>query len=230
MDLRNFLCATEPGTSKTDDSEVQQCGAMENPPHEKESENNSDSYSDDSEDEQLDSQPGINTTINEVHPAICSGDFGKVIELASHRSLTDHEKYVLLKQHFIPTSSYKFPCRTINHQQRSCWLCKYNGLVYSESQDGGYCKFCVLFGKCESKVKKLGVLVTKPFTNFKKASEKLSDHFLNSGKAKFHQSAMQDALTFIAVMEKEDLRIDHQINSERSRLISKNQLKVRSIV
>ena len=138
MDLRNFLCATEPGktddfSSKTDDSEVQQCGAMVNPPHEKESENNSDSYSD-SEDEQLDSQPGINTAIiNEVYPAVCSGDFGKVKELMNHRSLTDHEKYVLLKQHFIPTTSYKFPCHTINHQQRSfqsSWLCKYTMVWY----------------------------------------------------------------------------------------------------
>ena len=26
------------------------------------------------------------------------------------------------------------------------WLDEYNGLVYSVSDDGGYCKFCVLFG------------------------------------------------------------------------------------
>lgn len=42
------------------------------------------------------------------------------------------------------------------------------GLVYSESKEGGYCKYCVLFATCEGSVKELGVLVNQPLTNFKK--------------------------------------------------------------
>ena len=94
----------------------------------------------------------------------------------------------------------------------------YNGLVYSESQDGSYCKFCVLFGKCESSVNEFGVLVVRPLTNFKKACEKLSEHFIyqtQKGKI-FHQCAVTEAATFISVMECEALRIDNRINAERA--------------
>ena len=94
-------------------------------------------------------KPDVKTNKMDLHPAISSGDFGRVIKLKSERNLTDNEKYVLLIKHFIPAASYKFPCHSINGQKRSfqhSWLSKYNGLVYSESQDGGYCKFCVLFG------------------------------------------------------------------------------------
>ena len=58
------------------------------------------------------------------------------------------------------------------------WLnTKYNGLIYSKSQDGGYCLFCMLFGQCEPSVKELGILVNRPLTNFKNAIEKLNEHF-----------------------------------------------------
>ena len=102
-----------------------------------------------------------NKQIDDIHPAISSGDFGRVVKLKSERNLTDNEKYVLLKNHFIPAASYKFPCHNIYGQKRSfqhSWLSKYmyNGLVYSESQDGGYCKFCVLFGRCECSVNEFG--------------------------------------------------------------------------
>ena len=84
-----------------------------------------------------------------VNPAVLSGDFGKVVELKAHRSLTDHEKHVLLMQHFIPSPRYKFPTIVFNGHQRHfqhSWLSKYHGLVYSEVDDRGYCKFWVLFG------------------------------------------------------------------------------------
>ena len=42
----------------------------------------------------------------ELHPAVTSGDFGKVIQLKALRKLTDNEKLVLLKQHFVPSHNY----------------------------------------------------------------------------------------------------------------------------
>ena len=75
----------------------------------------------------------------------------------------------------------QFPTRIINGCKRhfqSSWLSKYNGLVYSESADGGFCKYCVVCANVANcKVKELGVLVKKPLTNFKKATEKLDEHF-----------------------------------------------------
>ena len=73
----------------------------------------------------------------------------------------------------MPSSSYSFPACDISGRQRPfqhSWLSKYNGLCYSVTDDGGYCKFCVLFAKCSPSVTRLGVLVEKPFTDFKKAS------------------------------------------------------------
>ena len=50
---------------------------------------------------------------DEVDPAVLSGGFGKVVELKAHRSLTDHEKHVLLTQHFIPSPHYKLLTRVL---------------------------------------------------------------------------------------------------------------------
>ena len=165
--------------------------------------------------------------------AVGSGDFGNIVQHKIH--LNDHQKLTLLKKHFVPASDYKFPTRTINgihrHFQHS-WLSRYPGLVYSKSQNGGYCKYCVLFGKHEPSVKELGVFVTKPFTNFKKATEQLGGHFHGTGiskGSKTHHNAMQDATTFMMAMEKKGSRIDHHLSSTHSKQVEENRLKIRSI-
>lgn len=161
---------------------------------------------------------------------INSGDFGKVV--CSCRKLTDNEKYTLMKHHFIPGQNYKFPPRSFGGHPRSFqinWLSQFNGLVYSESQNGGYCKFCVLFGKCGPTVKNLGVLVNSPLIDFKRAKEKLNLHFHSSKGKKFHQAAVEAAHTFMSVRDNPELAIDHRLNSERSQLSIKNRLILKSI-
>ena len=168
------------------------------------------------------------------HPAVATGDLGKVLELKRGYNLTDNEKYFCLKNHFVPPNGYTFPSRIMNGQSRSfqaSWLERYNGLVYSESEDGGYCKFCVLFAKCDSKVKELGILVSRPFRNFKKSSELLHDHFNDIGKSggkKCHQYAVQDAMQLLSVVE--GYSIDTQLISDQAeKRIRENRLKIRSI-
>ena len=52
---------------------------------------------------------------------------------------------------------------------QSNWLSQFiNGLVYTESDNGGYCKYCVLLGKCGSTMKEL---VNWPLIDFKSAPE-----------------------------------------------------------
>lgn len=58
-----------------------------------------------------------------------------------------------------------------------------------ETADGGFCKYCVLFGKCGPN--ELGVPVNKPLANFKKAAEKQDEHF--HGK-QYHKSAVEAAV------------------------------------
>ena len=73
-------------------------------------------------------------SVEVVHSAISSGDFGQVAELKTERKLTDHEKLTLLAAHFVPPRNYKFPTRNVGGRGRCfqhSWLEKHNGLVYS---------------------------------------------------------------------------------------------------
>ena len=84
----------------------------------------------------------------EINPVIQSSNFGQIVKLKAQISLTEDEKYYSMKHHFVPSKRYNFPAHGYDDRQRhfqGSWLDKYNGLVYSESDDGGYCKFCVLF-------------------------------------------------------------------------------------
>ena len=90
-----------------------------------------------------------------------------------------------------------------------------------------------MFGKNEPSVKELGVFVTRPFTNLKKANEQLGGNFHGTGMSKgnkTHHNAMQDATTFMVAMEKKGSRIDHQLSSTHSKQVEENLLKIRSIV
>ena len=73
-----------------------------------------------------------------------------------------------------------------------------------------------------------GVLVVRPFTNFKKASEKHFIHQTQKGK-RFHQCVVTEAATFIYVMECDALRIDNRINAEGT-TVNENRLEIRLIV
>ena len=162
----------------------------------------------------------LSPTTGEIHPSVSTGDLGQVVELQSIRKLNDNEKYFLLKNHFVPTKGYKFPCHVHGNQTRQFqmkWLEKYNGLTYSESRDGGYCLFCVLFGRCEPSVKDLGILVSRPMTNFKKAVEKLNQHFVSSSR-KSHLLAVEKAMAFLAVQEKKVSSVDQQLSSQRTEI------------
>lgn len=70
-------------------------------------------------------------------------------------------------------------------------------------------------------MRELGVLVSKPLTNFKKVVEILNKHFHGMSKSvsalrgmKFHQTALEDATMFHTIMEKQVLGIDHWLSSE----------------
>ena len=136
----------------------------------------------------------------ELDPAVCSGDFGQVVLLKARRNLTDHEKFMLLTKHFVPPHSYKFPARFVSGRNRHFqhnWLEQHNGLVYSESDDGGFCKYCVLFARAEPR-KELGVLVNRPLIDYKRATEKLTHHFQ---RKKFHKAAIEAAEAFTVTMK-----------------------------
>ena len=95
--------------------------------------------------------------------------------------------------------------------------------MYSESTDGGYCKYCVLFAICGPNIAEFG----EPFTNFKKASDKLDQHFF--GK-QFHKDTVQTAMMFKKVQLNQTTSIDLQLSTLRQERVKQNRLKLRSIV
>ena len=164
-------------------------------------------------------------SVTGIHASVMTGDPANVVSVAKERSLTYQERMYVLENSFKPHSRYKFPDRsisgTIRHFQHS-WLDKYNGLVYSESTDGGYCKYCVLVGTFGLVDSRPVVLVSKPLVNFKKASEKLENHF----NSQFHKFALESAMSFRA----NTTPIDQQLNTKRQQRIAENRSKLRSIV
>ena len=107
------------------------------------------------------------------------GDIGSVVTVVSN--LTDQDKYKLLTEPFHPNRFYQFPCikdsSGKNGYFKYDWLEKYPGLVYSPIAKGGFCKYCVLFAKTDSSASTLGILVSRPLTSVRKATEILQNHF-----------------------------------------------------
>ena len=141
--------------------------------------------------------PSPQTIINQDQESLgnLGGDIGKVYNKV--HSLDNKVKYSLLKTPFVPNSSYNFPATADEYGKKRrfqhSWLHFFPGLVYSQCTNGGFCKFCVLFGRSESG--QLGILVSRRLINFRKASEILRDHFCaKHGKGKLsHINAVSDS-------------------------------------
>ena len=79
-------------------------------------------------------------------------DIGDII-VEKSKDITDHEKYVIFKNHFRPGEKYEFK-KTLKH---GCYRsCKREHLsecfVYSPKKDGVYCIFCSLFLTADRKI------------------------------------------------------------------------------
>ena len=113
--------------------------------------------------------PGEEPSIN-----VDSRDYGLIYMSVHH--LSNDQKYMLLTKPFVPDSSFPFPTYIDNCAKKRVfqmsWLQTFPSLVYSPSLNGGFCKYCVLFGKAQSG-QHLGILVSRPLTNLHKATETL---------------------------------------------------------
>jgi len=69
------------------------------------------------------------------------------------------------------------------------------------------------------------MLVNRPFTNLKHASNVLTEHF----NQKSHLLAVQKAKAFSNVMANKAVSIDQQVNSQVAKTIAENHLKLHSI-
>ncbi|KAF0751280.1 zinc finger MYM-type protein 1-like [Aphis craccivora] len=95
--------------------------------------------------------------------------------------LIEITKLILVKP-WIPPTTYAFPIIEQNKKKRKLkfqykWLTTYNWLVYSELQEGAFCKFCLVFATNSGiGQQKSGALTLTAFINWKKSKEAFNDH------------------------------------------------------
>lgn len=162
------------------------------------------------------------------------------------KRLTDEVKYSLLTKCFVPDNNFKFPFTKFGRQQRAfnvSWLTRYPGLVYSPSMDGAYCIYCAIF-RPENDRK--GQLVLEPFRNWKKAMEKLDEHFHNirhnSGDTsasshkrtgtgyQLHMDCVSRKENFVQVMTNKQAPINVQMDFATKERVEKNTKIMETIV
>ena len=138
----------------------------------------------------------------------------------STNSLTPAQKYHLLKRHNKPSSSYVFPTKYMHGCNRSfkhAWLQRWTPwLVYSERIDGGFCVACAMFS---SDTDRKGMLVTKPFTCWTKATSVIDGH----AKKSYHMDSVQKMEGFIAATEKPERTIPVLLDQEKGKQIANNR-------
>ena len=91
-------------------------------------------------------------------------DIGVLIKGGTLRSLDKSMKLKLIKQ--APDAKLNYPTKFMhgcNQRLKPEWTQSHSSLHYSPSEDGVYCKACVLFAPADVKRQKLCSLVNKPF-------------------------------------------------------------------
>lgn len=141
------------------------------------------------------------------------------------RTLTDSEKLDALDHTFKPHRSYTFPVRMEYGKRRSinpAWLEEYKWLTYSSTEDGVYCKVCVVFAKHSNPIR----LVTLPLTFWTNATEKLRKH----ATSQMHKNASVFADNFIRVMKSQQKSIGEQMSEAVALQVESNKKKLQPIV
>jgi len=146
------------------------------------------------------------------------------------RVLTDNQKYSLLTGSHGLSSNYQFPgrqdgSRGFQRRFQITWLNKFSWLVYSKQANGGFCLSCMLFGKGNDGMD-LGVLVSKPLINFRKALDELKDH----DSRPTHRAAVTMAEDFLGVMRGEQEPVNQQIDRALRERVAANRTRLLPIV
>ena len=122
--------------------------------------------------------------------------------------LTDHEKYTILKIHFIPDEKYVFKKTLKNGCNRSCKKDYLSDcFAYSSKEDSVFCIFCTLFLN-DDKRRSLGAFVNQGYKEWHNIKEKELRHSGNS----YHQQAVHSADGVIAKFENPADTIPVQVN------------------
>ncbi|XP_025194273.1 52 kDa repressor of the inhibitor of the protein kinase-like [Melanaphis sacchari] len=174
---------------------------------------------------------------NDIKIIIKTYDIGLYIQ----QIIDDHTRYNLLKNHWVAPKSYVYPFslqnlkgKEIRQHLQQKHLDMYPWIVYSESKNGLYCKYCTLFysgghGTGKKNYMTLGLLVNKPLQNFKHLMGNTGD--LHSHEiTKYHIESVLRAQDLIKTYENPSLEVVSQIDSNHLKQITENRNRLRSII
>lgn len=112
------------------------------------------------------------------------------------QSLTNEEKYTLLTHHFKSGNRYNsFPTTILHNKLRSIkksWQSAHPWLGYSESEDGGFLKYCMMFWTYTA----AGAVVNSALKNFNRGTDILKEHH----KKQYQIDASVKKENFIKIM------------------------------
>jgi hypothetical protein len=183
-----------------------------------------------------------NETENSIHsPPSNSMIITYDIGLFLNTCVDDHTRYNLLKNHWNPPKDFKFPYSIENRDGKEIrrylsqkHLDLYPWTVFSENQNGLFCKYCSLFyfkghGTGNKNAMPLGILVTKPMVKFKNLLGNSGD--LNSHQnTKYHGEAVLKSKDFINNYENPEKKIINLVNTQRMRTVDENRKRIRPII
>ncbi|XP_060858111.1 52 kDa repressor of the inhibitor of the protein kinase-like isoform X2 [Metopolophium dirhodum] len=146
-------------------------------------------------------------------------------------TLTDADRYLILKDVWIPPATFPFPLLDCNAKRglkfKHHWLNAYKWLAYSEKYQGAFCKYCVVFSTNGGiGGQKLGTLVLEAFTNYKKAIEVFKKH----ANLEYHKTALLKSDNFLNVYLNKSSSIINRIDSERMKQIEENRKRLIPII
>ena len=117
-------------------------------------------------------------------------DLGEILSLRNPSStLSDHEKYKILKNHFKPDVNLNFPKKILHNCNRSCKTdYRTHEFIYSSSKDSAFCVYCTLFPDIQVKVR--SSFMDKGYPQWHNIIEKENRHRTNS----YHQKAIEQRM------------------------------------
>ena len=154
------------------------------------------------------------------------------ISVCVGKAYSNAEKLRMLKNIAMPDQTFKFPITVTNHRNlrfQYQWLIRFKWLAYSQSENGAFCKYCVLFGsKAGAGVgnQPLGALSAVKFQRWKHALERFVDH----ENTKYHHDSVVAAETATGILFGQQESIAIQLDHQRKQQILDNRRKIAPIV
>ena len=144
--------------------------------------------------------------------------------LISHTSLSDDQKYSILTSQ--PPKLKAYPMNIQKRRFQHKWTQEFPWIRYSESEDGIYCAPCFLFSDSRFNDE----FVKSPFKDWKNATGTSRGTLCRHSSSPCHLRCKEQAVTFIAVMERRRPSVKSHLSDAYSKQVEQNTKALLSII